>query len=165
MGYTVSAASTLLSVLSAAMPDPAAQLLLQLIIERVELLARSAQFTSEMTTHGLTLLEAHCICAYTCDAREFGGAREESPFFMCVPGCAPFLRTRHTRPTRCRYNKALREGDLEAVARWKDFSVLFGSGLRKLPALKCTVYRSAPLPPHCAALGIKALHSGAWTVP
>jgi hypothetical protein len=97
MGYAVPAASTLLSVLSAAMPNPAQKPLLQLIIQRVESLARGAQFTSEITTHGLTLLEAHCICAYSCDAREFGGAREESPFYMCVPGFAPFIRARDTR--------------------------------------------------------------------
>ncbi len=41
----------------------------------------------------------------------------------------------------CMYNKALREGDLEAIERWKDFSVLFDSGLKKLPAVKCIVYR------------------------
>jgi hypothetical protein len=39
------------------------------------------------------------------------------------------------------YNKALREGDLEAIERWKDFSILFDTGLKKLPAVKCIVYR------------------------
>jgi hypothetical protein len=84
IGHTVDASSTILSVLSAAIPDPAMQSLLQLIIKRVEHLARGALFISEMAAHGLTLLEAHCICAYTCDAREFGKPREDSPFFMCV---------------------------------------------------------------------------------
>jgi hypothetical protein len=126
MGHHVPATSTLLSVLSAAIPDPAAQSLLHSIVQRVELLARGAQFTSEMTSHSLTLLEAHCICAYTCDAREFGSTREESPFF--------------------KYNKALRDGDLEVVAQWSDFSFVFCSGLSKLPALKCTVYRGLDCP-------------------
>ncbi len=48
--------------------------------------------------------------------------------------------------SRCRYNKALRDGDLEGIERWRDFSLVFDSGLSKLPAQACTVYRSEPRP-------------------
>jgi hypothetical protein len=70
--------------------------LLQSITERVDVLARESEFTSEMTAHGLTLLEAQSICAYTCDARNFGRTREDSPFFMCgisVSSCVGVLFT------------------------------------------------------------------------
>ena len=83
-GHTVQPASTLLHVLCTAMPDPEMKPLLQSITERVDVLARESEFTSEMNAHGLTLLEAQSICAYTCDARSFGCTREDSPFFMYV---------------------------------------------------------------------------------
>jgi hypothetical protein len=140
-GLTVPASSVLLTLLSTAIPDAAAQQLLLQIVHRVDDLARGAPFVSEMTTRGLTLLEAHCICAYTCDARDFGGAREESPFFMCVRRRARGGSRDFSLVARCRYNKALREVDLEAVARWSNFSCVFDSGLSKLPGLKRTVYR------------------------
>lgn len=151
--YTVPASSTLLSVLSTAIPDAAKQHLLQQIVQHVtdlalgvSDLAYGARFMSEMTMHGLTLLEAHCICAYTCDARahsnhEYSYTREDSPFFMCMLRYLRLISRHDSLLFICRYNKALREGDPEAIARWRDFSLLFDSGLSKLPAVNCTVYR------------------------
>jgi hypothetical protein len=80
--HAVSAHSNLMSVLSAAMPDVSMQPLLQKIVQRVSSHASGALFTNAMHTYGLTLLEAHCICAYTCDATHFGQTREDSPFYM-----------------------------------------------------------------------------------
>jgi hypothetical protein len=60
------------------------------------------------------------------------------------------------------YNKALRDADLGAVSRWADFSLLFDSALSKLPAVKCTVYRSVPLL-RGAAFYADSLCAEAWT--
>ncbi len=143
---TVPAHSNLMSVLAAAIPDISMQLLLQKIAQRVTSHASGAFFTNEMKTYGLTLLEACCICAYTCDATDFGQTREESPFYMYDRQCACALPLDCSYASPFSYNKALRDADLGAVARWADFSLLFDSGLSKLPAVKCTVYRSVPLP-------------------
>ncbi len=84
----VPAHSDLMAVLTNAIPDVSMQPLLQKIVQHVTSHARGALFTNEMHTYGLTLLEAYCICAYTCDATHFGQTREESPFYMYDRQCA-----------------------------------------------------------------------------
>ena len=57
VGHTVPAQSTLLSMLSSAMPDAGAQLLLQNICDHVaSVLAVGAEFVREMRLYGLSLL-------------------------------------------------------------------------------------------------------------
>jgi len=85
LGHSVPPQSTLLSLLAAALPHAAAQPMLQQICRYVaDVLAPGAQFVDGARRHGLSALEAHCIAAYTCDCRSFGGSREDSPFFMCA---------------------------------------------------------------------------------
>ena len=62
VGHTVPAQSTLLSLLSSAMPDASAQPLLQNICDYVaSVLAVGAEFVREMRLYGLNLLEAQSI--------------------------------------------------------------------------------------------------------
>jgi serine/threonine protein kinase len=83
LGYSVPPHSTLLSLLTIAMPDAAALSLLQQICSHVtDKLALHQRFVDGASKYGLSALEAYCIAAYTCDARSFGRSREDSPFFM-----------------------------------------------------------------------------------
>ena len=75
---------------------------------------------------GLTLVEAQCIAVYTMDARQFGGAREDSVFFV--------------------FNATMRAGDSEQVQRWSAFTKLFCEALEKLPSVSCAVYRGLDQP-------------------
>ena len=146
LGHSVPPHSTLLSLLTTAMPDAAALPLLQQICSLVvDVLALRPQFVVGASKHGLSALEAHCIAAYTCDARSFGRSREDSPFFMFVykpraPAPAHFLCF-HFFYACCSYNSALRSGGGAAIGRWSDFSFVLESGLGKLPPVKCSVYR------------------------
>ena len=75
---------------------------------------------------GLTLVHAQCIAVYTMDARQFGGAREDSVFFV--------------------FNATMRAGDSEQVQRWSAFTKLFCDALEKLPSVSCAVYRGLDQP-------------------
>jgi len=75
---------------------------------------------------GLTLVEAQCIAVYTMHARQFGGAREDSVFFV--------------------FNATMRAGDSEQVQRWSAFTKLFCDALEKLPSVSCAVYRGLDQP-------------------
>jgi serine/threonine protein kinase len=84
-GHSIPPFSTLLSLLTTAMPGAAAQPLLQQMTQYVtDVLAKGKEFVDATRTHGLMPLEAHCIAAYTLDARCFSCPREDSPFFVCA---------------------------------------------------------------------------------
>jgi hypothetical protein len=79
-----------------------------------------------MQQHQLTDMQAQTVCLYTLDARQHGGLREHSVFYV--------------------YNAALRSGQADAVTLWGEFSFLFCSALEKLPSLAATVFRGLDLP-------------------
>ncbi len=78
--------------------------------------------------------------------RHISDKRERTVRFTCMTSNACVRCPSIAHASSFSYNKALRDADLGAVTRWADFSLLFDSGLCKLPAVKCMVYRSVPLP-------------------
>jgi hypothetical protein len=66
------------------------------------------------------------VCLYTLDARQHGGLREHSVFYL--------------------YNAALRSGEADAVALWGEYSFVFCSALEQLPSVAATVFRGLDLP-------------------
>jgi hypothetical protein len=66
------------------------------------------------------------VSAYTTDARDHGGLREHSIFFV--------------------YNAAIRSADPQDVELWSAFSFLFCTALDKLPAVAKTVFRGLDVP-------------------
>jgi serine/threonine protein kinase len=120
--YCISPSVTLQSILQTAMPEPSHQLLLARIVAAVrDVFSQAPSFVEQSRTHGLSALEAQCVCAYTLDAQQFQATRESSPFFL--------------------YNAALRSRDAAAVGRWRDFSCVFEAALKKLPDNACRVFR------------------------
>ena len=79
-----------------------------------------------MQQHQLTDMQAQTVCLYTLDARQHGGLREHSVFYV--------------------YNAALRSGQADAVALWGEYSFVFCSALEKLPSVAATVFRGLDLP-------------------
>ncbi len=75
---------------------------------------------------GITPVEAQSIAVYTMDARDYGGTREESVFYV--------------------FNATLRTGDSDQVHRWSVFAKLFCDAVDKLPSVSCTVYRGLDQP-------------------
>jgi serine/threonine protein kinase len=125
--YVPSSSATLKSILLTAMPEPLFQPLITRLVTAVEdVFSRAPDFIQHSHLHGLSVLEAHCLCAYTLDARELQGTKESSPFFL--------------------FNAALRSRDRDLVDRWRDFSFVFESALKKLPCEVCTVYRGLDCP-------------------
>jgi hypothetical protein len=93
----------------------------------------AAQFVSSSPSvrqlvllHQLTDMQAQTVCLYTLDARQYGGLRENSVFYV--------------------YNAALRSGQADAVALWGEYSFVFCSALEKLPSVAATVFRGLDLP-------------------
>jgi serine/threonine protein kinase len=125
--YAVASSVTLHSILQTAMPDPMSQPLITRIATAVrDVFSQAPNFIDRSRAYDLSDLEAHCLCAYTLDARQFNGTREASPFFL--------------------YNAALRSRDASLIARWSDFSYVFEAALKKLPDNDCTVYRGLDCP-------------------
>jgi hypothetical protein len=71
-------------------------------------------------------MQAQTVCLYTLDARQHGGLREHSVFYV--------------------YNAALRSGQADAVALWGEYSFVFCSALEKLLSVAATVFRGLDLP-------------------
>jgi serine/threonine protein kinase len=86
----------------------------------------SARVQLLMRQHQLTELEAQAVSAYTTDARDHGGLREHSIFFV--------------------YNAAIRSANPQDVELWSEFSFLFCTALDKLPAVAKTVFRGLDVP-------------------
>jgi serine/threonine protein kinase len=126
-GHAVASSATLHSILQTAMPDPLSQPLISRIVTAVrDVFSQAPNFIDRSRAYNLSELEAHCLCTYTLDARQFNGTREASPFFL--------------------YNAALRSRDASLVARWSEFSYVFEAALKKLPDNDCTVYRGLDCP-------------------
>jgi hypothetical protein len=91
-----------------------------------EFVSNSAKVRQIMQQHQLTVMQAQTVCLYTLDARQHGGLREHSVFYV--------------------YNAALRSGDAVAVALWGEYSFVFCSALEQLPSVAATVFRGLDLP-------------------
>ena len=91
-----------------------------------EFVSSSDSVRQLMRQHQLTDMQAQTVCLYTLDARQHGGLREHSVFYV--------------------YNAALRSGQADAVALWSEYSFLFCSALEKLPSVAATVFRGLDLP-------------------
>ena len=86
----------------------------------------SAQVQLLMRQHGLTEMEAQTVSVYTTDARDHGGLREHSVFFV--------------------YNAATRSANPADVELWSAFSFLLCTALQKLPSVALTVFRGLDVP-------------------
>ena len=91
-----------------------------------QFVSSSASVRQLMQQHQLTDMQAQTVCLYTLDARQHGGLREHSVFYV--------------------YNAALRSGQADAVALWGEYSFVFCSALEKLPSVAATVFRGLDLP-------------------
>jgi serine/threonine protein kinase len=125
--YTIASSATLQSILQNAIPDVLSQPLIARIVTAVrDIFSQAPDFIDHSRAYDLSDVEAHCLCTYTLDARNFNGARESSPFFL--------------------YNAALRSRDASLIDRWRDFSYVFEAALKKLPDNNCTLYRGLDCP-------------------
>jgi hypothetical protein len=86
-----------------------------------QLVGSSANVRQLIQQHQVTDIEAQTVCLYTLDARQYGGLREHSVFYM--------------------YNAAIRSGRADAVSLWGEYSFMFCSALEKLPSVAATVFR------------------------
>ncbi len=91
-----------------------------------QFVSSSASVRQLVQQHQLTDMQAQTVCLYTLDARQHGGLREHSVFYV--------------------YNAALRSGQADAVALWGEYSFVFCSALEKLPSVAATVFRGLDLP-------------------
>ena len=91
-----------------------------------QFVSSSASVRQLVQQHQLTDMEAQTVCLYTLDARNHGGLKEHSVFYV--------------------YNAALRSGEADAVALWGEYSFVFCSALEKLPSVAATVFRGLDLP-------------------
>jgi hypothetical protein len=91
-----------------------------------QFVSSSASVQQLMQQHQLTDMQAQTVCLYTLDARQHGGLREHSVFYL--------------------YNAALRSGEADAVALWGEYSFVFCSALEQLPSVAATVFRGLDLP-------------------
>ncbi len=125
-------ASLLRCILAAMQAEPGqinAQLALMLeamVQDAARIVSGCPKVQQLMQQHRLTEMEAETVSLYTTDARDHGGLREHSIFFV--------------------YNTATRSGNPRDVELWSLFSFLFCSALEKLPSVACTVFRGLDVP-------------------
>ena len=91
-----------------------------------QFVSSSASVQQLMRQHQLTDMQAQTVCLYTLHARQHGGLRQHSVFYVC--------------------NAALRWRQAEAVALCSQYWFLFCSALDKLPSVTGTVFRGLHLP-------------------
>jgi len=91
-----------------------------------QFVSSSASVQQLMRQHQLTDMQAQTVCLYTLHARQHGGLRQHSVFYV--------------------YNAALRWRQAEAVALCSQYWFLFCSALDKLPSVTGTVFRGLHLP-------------------
>ena len=103
-----------------------APLLTAMVHFAVAFVSSSANVQQLLQRHQITHIEAQAVCVYTLDARQHGGLKEDSVFYV--------------------YNAALRSAQAEAVGKWSQFSLLFCSALDKLPSVAMTVFRGLDMP-------------------
>ena len=96
------------------------------VADAAQIVRRSAKVQQLMQQHQLSEMQAQAVSAYTTDARDHGGLREHSIFFV--------------------YNAAIRSANPLDVELWSVFSFLFCTALEKLPAVAKTVFRRLDVP-------------------
>jgi serine/threonine protein kinase len=96
------------------------------VADAAQIVRGSAKIQELMRQHLLSEMEAQAVSAYTTDARDHGGLREYSIFFV--------------------YNAAIRSANPQDVELWSVFSFLFCTALEKLPAVAKTVFRGLDVP-------------------
>ncbi len=125
-------ASLLPSILSAMQAAPGqpnahlAPILQAMVADAAQIVRGSAKVQQLMQQYQLTEMEAQTVSVYTTDARDHGGLREQSIFFV--------------------YNAATRSANPQDVELWSVFSFLFCTALDKLPAVAKTVFRGLDVP-------------------
>jgi serine/threonine protein kinase len=96
------------------------------VADAARIVSGSAQVQQLMQQRGLTEMEAQTVSVYTTDARDHGGMREHSIFFV--------------------YNSATRSANSKDVELWSVFSFLLCTALQKLPSVALTVFRGLDVP-------------------
>jgi hypothetical protein len=127
------APSSLLQCILAAMQAQPGQLnahlapmLQAMVAEAAQIISRSPDVQQLMQQHLLTEMEAQAVSVYTTDARDHGGSREQSIFYL--------------------YNAAIRSAAAQDVELWSAFSFLFCNALQKLPSVVRTLFRGLDVP-------------------
>ena len=103
-----------------------AGILQAMVADAAQIVRGSVKVQQLMQQHQVTEMEAQAVSAYTTDARDHGGLREQSIFFV--------------------YNAATRSADPQDVELWSVFSFLFCTALDKLPAVAKAVFRGLDVP-------------------
>jgi serine/threonine protein kinase len=94
--------------------------------EAAQIVGGSSKVQQLMQQYQITVMEAHALSVYTMDARDHGGLREQSIFFM--------------------YNDIIRSANPQYVELWSSFSFIFCSALEKLPSVVKPVFRGLDVP-------------------
>ena len=136
-GHSLHQSATLLSILTAAMPDSHDKQTLQTRAYAAANHVTSPAVVRLMSKYGMTPLEAECKFCYTA---QFASS-EESIYYKCGLLWCVLNILKFTSHSTHSYNSSLRSRSPEAVDRWRDFSFVFKSALDKLPACKGTLYR------------------------
>jgi serine/threonine protein kinase len=129
---TCAPASLLDCILAAMQAQPGqlnahlARVLTANVADAARIVSGSTQVQQLMRQHGLTQMEAQTVSVYTTDARDHGGLREQSIFFV--------------------YNAVTRSADVQDVEQWSVFSFLLCTALQKLPSVALTVFRGLDVP-------------------
>jgi serine/threonine protein kinase len=102
------------------------RLIAAMVAEAAQIISCSSKVQQLMRQYHITEIEAQAVSLYTLDARDHGGLREHSIFFV--------------------YNTVTRSANPQDVELWSEFSFLFCSALRKLPSVALTVFRGLDVP-------------------
>jgi hypothetical protein len=97
-----------------------------MVTDAARIVSGSPQVQQLIRLYQLTEMEAQAVSVYTTDARNYGGLREHSIFFL--------------------YNSATRSADPQDVELWSGFSFLLCTALDKLPSVAKTVFRGLDVP-------------------
>jgi hypothetical protein len=125
-------ASLLQSILAAMQAEPGqsnvhlATAIAAMVAEAAQIVSGSPKVQQLMRQYRITEMEAQALSVYTTDARDHGGLREHSIFFV--------------------YNSAIRSANPQDVELWSEFSLLFCTALEKLPSELKTVFRGLDVP-------------------
>jgi serine/threonine protein kinase len=103
-----------------------APMLQAMVAEAAHIISGSPNVQQLMQEHLLTDMEAQALSVYTTDARDHGGSREQSIFYL--------------------YNAAIRSAVAHDIELWSTFSFLFCNALQKLPSVIRTVFRGLDVP-------------------
>jgi hypothetical protein len=111
--------------------------------QAAQIVSGSHEVQRLMQQYQLTVVEAQVLSVYTTDARNHGGLKEQSIYFV--------------------YNAATRSANPRDVELWCVFSLLFCTALDKLPSVEVTVFRGVDVPltqlHHYMATGVTGANS------